>query len=64
MGWNLARDKVEVTPAFDFEVHKVILLDTPRFDDTDRSEKDIFKEITEWLTNMCAKGHDMDQLRS
>jgi hypothetical protein len=51
-GLESCTDKVEVTPAFDFEGYKIVLIDTPGFDDTNRSEKDILNEISKWLTNM------------
>jgi hypothetical protein len=40
---------VEAAPMFDFEGHRICLIDTPGFDDTDRSEVEILKDIKDFL---------------
>jgi hypothetical protein len=40
---------VEMTPEFEFDGGKIILIDTPGFDDTNRSEVEILRLITNFL---------------
>ena len=38
---------------------QVVLLDTPGFDDTDRSDGEILREIASWLTTNYVEGHQL-----
>jgi predicted GTPase len=40
---------VEETPEFQLDGRKIILIDTPGFDDTDRSEVEVLRLITTFL---------------
>jgi predicted GTPase len=42
---------VQVAPEFELDGRKIILIDTPGFDDTDRSEVEILKLITTFLAD-------------
>ncbi|KIX99691.1 uncharacterized protein Z520_04326 [Fonsecaea multimorphosa CBS 102226] len=49
--------KVEAHPAAkDIDGRRVIFVDTPGFDDTDRSDTDILREIVNWLNVTYEKG--------
>jgi predicted GTPase len=42
-------DEVNATAPFEFEGRQVVLVDTPGFDDTDKSDTDILLMISEYL---------------
>ncbi|KAJ2935050.1 hypothetical protein H1R20_g2003, partial [Candolleomyces eurysporus] len=45
--------------SFDIDGRKVVLVDTPGFDDTTKSDSDILKLIADFLTNSYKDGHKL-----
>ena len=45
-------DKVQAAPPFDLDGRRVTLIDTPGFDDTNRSDTDILNMIAAFLATM------------
>ena len=44
---------VEAAPEFEIEGRRICLIDTPGFDNTDRSEVEILKDIKIFLKHQC-----------
>jgi predicted GTPase len=55
-GLKSCTTEVKSTPAFFVNQRRVMLLDTPGFDDTDKSDFDILEEIAKYLTSTYVSG--------
>ncbi|KZP08041.1 hypothetical protein FIBSPDRAFT_715614, partial [Athelia psychrophila] len=53
---NSCTSYVEATAPFTFQDRRVVLLDTPGFDDTTKSDTDILKLVAEYLADTYQKG--------
>ncbi|KAF5334745.1 hypothetical protein D9611_012954 [Ephemerocybe angulata] len=55
-------EEVAVTEPFVVDSRKVVLVDTPGFDDTNKSDSDILKLIADFLTSSYKDGHTLTGL--
>jgi hypothetical protein len=64
VGTGLRSCTSEVTPSLPFSIQgrKVILLDTPGFDDTKTSDFDILEEIAKYMTNTYVSSYPITQV--